>query len=310
MKSFDEKIKNFLEKIHLYPTVRIYILTAACFIISAFLLIPGNPVFDWSKTKVPNAIFIYINLFLLTAALYLDRFDILRKFGAMKKLNRNMIFFGIILLLTLGIGLLYIFFPAYLGANMREIGGLIEPFTFLLFFSSFFFMLKYAGTLEQKGVNARPYKFLAFLFLIFTLEECNYFAFFALFIPRINDVYVGTIHDLFHLWLESTHKIIGILIFIFFLSLILYFLFSRKYLTGEFLKKELFAPSSLLIYLGIFFAIIGGIYDVAGEHLPKFNPETGNFPEEVLELYCSLFILIAVIQKFSRDYQRQRINLH
>ncbi len=296
----EKKYQNALERLHLFPTSRAYIAASSGLMISAFLLFPGNPAWDWSLTRTPNIIFIYINILLLSSAIFLDRHKYLRRITYTSPARRAVVLTILPLALFSLIGLLYVNTPLYLQSILRE-HGLAEPFTLFLYMMAVIIGTEHFKALREKGLSYRPYKLLAILYTVLMFEECDWLGLFGAIFGRINGAYLGSIHDIANvMYKNQQNSAIGIFVASAAIVLLI-MLWKKKYLTADFLKRELAAPSTILIYLWFIMNVTAGVYDINGNLLYEFRNNVCAFPEEALELAGALFLFIASILKYCRD---------
>ena len=298
----ERKFQNALERLHLFPTSRAYIAASSGLIISAFLLFPGNPVWDWSITRIPNIVFIYINFLLLSSAVFIDRHTLLRKLVNSNPARRATMFIAALSALFSLFFFLYIMAPAYLQSISRE-HGLVEPLNIFLYFIIAITGTEHFKAIREKNLNYRPYKLLAIIYTALMFEECDWLGIFGAVFGRIDGVYLGAIHDIANLLYKNQHRnIIGFFIVIVIITLLIT-LWRKRYLTADFLKRELADFSTIYIYIWFILNVLAGIYDIDGNLLIKFN--VPGFPEEALELSGTFFLFIATTLKYCRDIPRK-----
>jgi hypothetical protein len=328
MRPFEVRLRAKLARVGLLPTRRIYLATGAGLAAVTFLLIPGNPVWDWSRTRVPNGVALLLLFGLLMVAAYLDRRSMLSRIAR----ARPWLVFALAAAAPVAavavMAFLYSVLPRYLASVNRE-WGLVEPVTLFCYFLALLFGAEHARALRRAGEvrpwplevargprrsggEHRPYVLLAVFYAVLLLEECDWLGVFGAVIGRIEaggeGVYVGSLHDLGHLWYESSYKLAGLKLLAVAAVVSGVALWRTGFLTWRFVRREAFALSTLLILAGLALAGLAGVYDVTDEYFPQF-PRDANFPEEPLELLCSVLVLTAAALKFRRDARAGRISV-
>ncbi|MGQ4808308.1 hypothetical protein NKDENANG_01689 [Candidatus Entotheonellaceae bacterium PAL068K] len=269
-------------------------------LLAAVCLFPGNPLWDLSRTRVPNTILVYVSLLPIGVASYRDRERWLTWCVGLSPWPRRVLITAVPLALA---GLLQLFYwlaPLYVYTLSSE-WGLIEPLTFWLYWVAAWSALSLARLRQAQGQEAKPYVLVAVLCGIAVLEECDYLGLFGGSIGRIHGMYVGAIHDLFTLWYRTGHDLRWPLAGIGGSLALASWLWHRGYLSGSFLRRELGSATSLPVLVGAGLLVLAQISDIDIRIFDRFAMAWCGVCEETLEFFFAVLLNVSLLLKYARD---------
>lgn len=307
----EQRITEGLRWLRLWPAWRAAVAAVWVLGAAAVLLIPGNPVWDWSETRLPNTVTVYGGVLLLTAATYVSRARLLGRLATLSA-GRLRVLMLLALVVLAGLHLaLYAMAPGYLRAVSRE-WGLVEPLTWFCYVGAAMVGSEHARQRQAAGQAHQPYWLLAACYLVLGLEECDWLGLFGGLIGRVHGVYVGSLHDLINLLYQSDNRVGGILALVGGSAGVVVLLSVTGYITMRFVRREVLSPSTLLIFLGLALAGLAVPYDilpveVSQAWLPDGAPGSVHIVEEGLEFWSSALVLAAALLKYARDHRRGEV---
>jgi len=282
---------------------RLYLSGCMGLALAAFLLYPGNPVWDLSATRVPNTILIYLSLLPLMLAVYGDRERFLIAFATRPRWIQVGLAVGIPLGLVVLLRVLAWLSPLYAGSLARE-WGLLEPLSFGLYWLALWAAVSWARWRREQGHEFKPYQALAVLFALATLEECDYLGIFGGVIGRIHGVYVGSPHDLATLWYRTGHNLwwagaaglVGIGVGV--------WSWKRGYCSVAFLRREVCTVTSVPVLCGMVLLTIAQLGDIDKTIFGRLAVLWCGVCEETLEFLFAVLLQVSLWLKIARDYRK------
>lgn len=177
-----------------------FVLAAVDLIAVAFMLAPGNPVFDLNtrRYRAFGTALSHLGVLLLLLGFFGRRHKWLDLMTGWSRTRRTLSFAlagGASLGVLAAIASIW---PAYARALLRE-WGLLEPVQVGLFLVAAWIASEHAALNRSRGAEHRPYRLTVIVCLLLVLEEVDYFGIPGAFIGRIGRVYVGSFHDLVNL---------------------------------------------------------------------------------------------------------------
>jgi hypothetical protein len=270
--------------------------------LAAFLLYPGNPVWDLSDTRVANTILIYLSLLPLMLAAYWDRERFLMAFATRARWVQVGLALSIPLGFVVGLRVLAWLSPLYAWSLSRE-WGLLEPFSLGLYWLALWTAVSWARWRRDQGHEFKPYQSLAVLFGLAVLEECDYLGIFGGVIGRIHGVYVGSPHDLIALWYRTGHDfwwagmagLVGIAGVV--------WSWKRGYCSAAFLWREGWTVTSVPVMCGMMLLVISQLGDIDKTLFGRFVVLWCQVCEETLEFLFAVLLQVSLWLKIARDYR-------
>jgi hypothetical protein len=271
-------------------------------LLAAFLLFPGNPVWDLSRARVPNTILVYLSLIPLMLAVYRDRERYLTWFATRRPWMRCLITLTAPLGLAGFLNALGWLAPLYIRSLARE-WGLIEPFTFGLYWCAVWCTVSWARLREAQGQEVKPYYMLAVLCGLGVLEECDYLGIFGGIIGRIDGVYVGALHDLFGLWYRTGHNPWWGGVAVACGLAVAYWLWRQGYCSATFLRREFWSVTSLPVMCGVILLMLAQMADIDTKIFGRWIVLWCDVCEETLEFFFAVLLMTSLGLKYARDYR-------
>jgi hypothetical protein len=271
--------------------------------LAAFLLYPGNPVWDLSDTRVPNTILIYLSLLPLMLAVYWDRERFLIAFATRPRWVQVGLAVGIPLGLVALLRVLAVQLPLYTRSLSRE-WGLVEPLSFGLYWLGLWSTASWARWRREQGYEFRPYQAVAVLFALAVLEECDYLGIFGGVIGRMHGVYVGSPHDLVTLWYRTGHNLwwagaAGLVI----ISGGIWS-WQRGYCSVAFLRREVWTVTSVPLMCGMVLLVISQLGEIDKTIFGRLVGLWCGVCEETLEFLFAVLLQVSLWLKIARDYRK------
>lgn len=283
-------------------TQPLYLFGSCGLLLAAFLLFPDNPVWDLSRTRVPNTILVYLSLIPLLFAVYRDRERQLTWFATRQRWVRCLLALAVPLGLAALLSGLAWLVPLYAQSLARE-WGLIEPFTWGLFGCAMWYTLSWARMRAAQGREAKPYYALSILWGMGMLEECDYLGIFGGIIGYIDGVYVGALHDLVSLWYHTGHDPWWIGLGVVCGLVGGAWLWRRGYCSMAFLRRELCSTTSLPVLCGVVLLGLAQMGDIDKEMFGGWRVYWCQICEETLEFFFTVLLTVSLWLKYARDYQ-------
>ncbi len=283
------------------PTRRLYLSGGLGLLLAAFLLFPGNPVWDLSQSRVPNTILVYGSLMLLMLAMYRDRQRYLIGFATRPRWFRRLAALAVPLGLAALLRGMDGFEPLYVRSLARE-WGLIEPFTFGLYWLAIWVTVSWARLRAAQGQEAKPYDAMAVLWGLAVLEECDYLGIVGGIVGHIDGVYVGALHDLAGLWYHTGRNpwwgggavVLG--------CLLLAWVWRHGYCSGAFLQRELWSATTIPVLCGVILLLLAQLSEIDNRLLGKWDVLWCRACEETFEFFFAVLLHGSLWLKYSRDY--------
>jgi hypothetical protein len=271
--------------------------------LAAFLLYPGNPVWDLSDTRVPNTILIYLSLLPLMLAVYWDRERFLIAFAKRSQWGQVGLAVGVFLGLVALLLVLAGQWPLYMQSLSRE-WGLVEPFSFGLYWLGLWSTVSWARWRREQGHEFQPYQALAVLFALAVLEECDYLGIFGGVIGRIHGVYVGSPHDLVTLWYRTGHNLgwagaAGLVV----ISGGIWS-WQRGYCSIAFLRREVWTVTAVPVLCGMVLLVISQLGEIDKTLFGRLAVLWCGACEETLEFLFAVLLQVSLWLKIARDYRK------
>ena len=284
------------------PTSRLYLSGCMGLCLAAFLLYPGNPVWDLSNTQVANTILVYLSLMPLMLAVYWDRERFLIAFATCPRWVQAGMAVGIPLGLVALLRILAWLSPLYARSLSRE-WGLLEPLSFGLYWLGLWTTISWARWRRAQGHEFKPYQALAVLFGIAMLEECDYLSIFGGIVGHVHDVYVGSPHDLVALWYRTGHNLwwaaaaglVGLAVGV--------WSWKCGYCSAAFLRREVRTLTSVPVMCGMVLLVISQLGDIDKTIFGRFVIFWCRACEETLEFLFAVLLQISLWLKIARDYR-------
>jgi hypothetical protein len=271
--------------------------------LAAFLLYPGNPVWDLSDTRVPNTILIYLSLLPLMLAVYWDRERFLIAFAKRSQWGQVGLAVGVFLGLVALLLVLAGQWPLYMQSLSRE-WGLVEPFSFGLYWLGLWSTVSWARWRREQGHEFQPYQAVAVLFALAVLEECDYLGIFGGVIGRIHGVYVGSPHDLVTLWYRTGHNLgwagaAGLVV----ISGGIWS-WQRGYCSIAFLRREVWTVTAVPVLCGMVLLVISQLGEIDKTLFGRLVVLWCGACEETLEFLFAVLLQVSLWLKIARDYRK------
>jgi hypothetical protein len=265
---------------------------------------PGNPVLDLNNRQYrePGIIVAHAGALLLLIGLLPSAPAALGAFAALSPARQLALLGAATAAPLAGLGLLSLGWPAYARALSRE-WGLVEPAEAALYLVAAWIAWRHAALLGPRAPDHRSYRFVAFLCGVLALEEMDWLGLLAPLIGRVGaaHTYVGSGHDLFKVaWHYPWVAIPLALAVLLGLGTIWY----RGYLTGGFIRREIFHPTTLPLYGAALAQALAQALDVDDTLLTARWPFFRYPLEEPLELVSQLLLVSGLVLKYGRDWRR------
>jgi hypothetical protein len=268
------------------------------------LTMPGNPILDLNHRQYRElgTIVSHAGMLLLLAGVLPHGPAGLAAVRAWPPARRGRVLAAAIVAPLAGLGLIWLAWPAYGRALTRE-WGLVEPAEAGLFLISAWIAGKHAALLGPRAADYRPYRFVSLFCVMLAMEDMDWFGVLGPVIGRVGaaNVYVGSSHDLLKVawhyhWFAVPLALAGLLG----LGLIWY----RGYLTVGFVRREMFEPTTLLLYAAFAAQVLAQALDVDDTLLSARHPIFRYPLEEPCELLANLLLASGLLLKYCRDWRR------
>jgi hypothetical protein len=268
------------------------------------LTMPGNPILDLNRRqyRAPGTILSHAGMLLILAGLVAHAPDWLAAVRQWRPRRLAGVLAVAILAPLAGLALIGLAWPAYGRALTRE-WGLVEPAQAGLFLISAWIAWRHAALLGPRAADYRPYRFASLFCVLLAIEEMDWFGILGPLIGRVGaaSVYVGSSHDLVKVawhypWFAIPFAVAGLLG----LGLI----WSRGYLTVGFIRREMFEPTTLLLYAAFAAQAVAQTLDVDDTLLSTRHPVFRYPLEEPCELLADLLLASGLLLKYVRDWRR------
>lgn len=186
---------------------------------------------------------------------------------------------GLALMLVVGLaGLLLREVSPDTFARFSREEGLWEPLTLVLYVGSASLLLRPLG--EPDEASRRHLLLLGGVFVLFTLEEIDYFGIFGGIIGRVDGIYVGSLHDLIQLWKANLLPVPVVILLGAGSVAALAWLLSRGYVQPRRLLGIPCSSQAVWLTLGVGFLLLAAAEEAAIAGV-SFGLPT---PEELIEL--------------------------
>jgi hypothetical protein len=267
------------------------------------LTMPGNPILDLNHRQYRElgTILSHAGILLLLAGVLPHGPAGLAAVRAWPPARRGRVLAAAIVAPLALLGLIGLAWPAYGRALTRE-WGLVEPAEAGLFLISAWIAGQHAALLGPRAADYRPYRFVSLLCVILAIEEMDAFGILGPLIGRVGaaNVYIGSSHDLLKVawhyhWFAVPLALAGLLG----LGLIWY----RGYLTVGFVRREMFEPTTLLLYAAFAAQVLAQALDVDDTLLSTRHPIFRYPLEEPCELLANLLLASGLLLKYCRDWR-------
>ena len=268
------------------------------------LTVPGNPVLDLNhrQYREPGTILTHVGMLLVLAGLLPHGPAWLARARAWPAGQRGRVLATAIVAPLAGLGLIGLAWPAYGRALTRE-WGLVEPAEAGLFLISARIAWQHAALLGPRAPDYRPYRFVSFFCVMLAIEEMDWFGILGPLIGRVGaaNVYVGSSHDLLKVaWHYHGFAVPLGVAGLLGLGLIWY----RGYVTVGFIRREMFEPTTLLLYAAFAAQVVAQALDVDDTLLSTRHPIFRHPLEEPCELLATLLLASGLLLKYCRDWRR------
>lgn len=275
--------------------------------VAAFLLYPGNPVWDLSRTRVPNTLLVYASLAFLLWAMHRDRLRYVDWFAAFRPRDQYLLAFAAPLVAAFLLIALHTAAPAYVKSLAREY-GLIEPFTFALYWLATWSTLSWMRWRRARDMEHKPYQALTVVCAILLLEECDYLGIFGGIIGRIEGVYVGTLHDLVTLWYRTGANPLWAACAIVVIVAAGIWLWRRGYGSRNFVRNEGWSMTSLPLIYGVALLVLAQLADIDRHIFDRAPALFCRVCEETLEMFFALSLVATLWLKIARDFRESTLH--
>jgi hypothetical protein len=270
------------------------------------LTMPANPILDLNQRRYREAgtIMSHAGMLLFLAGLLPRAPAWLAAVRAWPPARRGGVLAIVIVVPLVLLGLIGLTWPAYGRALTRE-WGLIEPTEAGLFLVSAWIAGAHAALLGPSAPDYRPYRFVSLVCVVLAIEEMDWFGIPGPLIGRVGaaNVYIGSSHDLLKVaW--HYHWFVAPLALIVVLGLGL--IWYRGYLTVGFIRREIFEPTTLLLYAAVTAQLLAQALDVDDTLLTARHPIFRYPLEEPCELLSNLLLASGLLLKYCRDWRRAR----
>lgn len=271
---------------------------------ATLLTMPGNPVLDLNARRYrdPGTIIAHVGALLFLFGLLPAAPRGLAAVAALSPARRLALLGAAAVVPLAALGLISMWWPAYARALTRE-WGLVEPAEATLYLTAAWIAWRHSTLLGPRAPDARCYRFVAFFCVMLALEEMDWLGLLSPLVGRIGtaNVYLGSSHDLVKVaWHYHAFAIPLALSALLVLAAIWY----RGYLTVGFIRREMFDPTTLLLYGALLGQVVAQMLDVDDAILSEGH-SLFHYPlEEPLELLAELLLVSGLLLKYCRDWTR------
>jgi hypothetical protein len=273
-------------------------------IVVTLLTMPGNPVLDLNdrRYREPATILAHAGALLFLFGLLPSAPRGLAAVAALSPGGRLALLTAATVAPLVGLGLISMGWPAYARALTRE-WGLVEPAEATLYLTAAWIAWRHAALLGPRAPDARCYRFISFFCGLLALEEMDWLGLLSPLIGRVGaaNVYLGSSHDLLKVaWHYRSFAIPLALSALLVLGMMWY----RGHLTVGFVRREIFDPTTLLLYGALVAQGVAQTLDVEDTLLSARLPFFRYPLEEPFELLSELLLVSGLLLKYCRDWRR------